>query len=434
MDKTGTKGLTSGRLLVKNVMWNFFIQGMPVIIAVFTIPLIIKGMGIERFSILTLAWAVIGYSSLFDLGLGRALTLLVSRKLGRGDTADLPVVVWTGLAIISALGILAGFLIYFSSPYIVKLLNVPDLYQIEALDTMHLLALSLPFLIAIMSLKGILESFQKFAVISLLRLPVIFCNYVGPLLVFPFTNNLFYIVLVLVIGRILTFFGYFYFVSGTIDNFYSQIGFEKKYFRALIRFGGWLTISNIVSPMMIYMDRFFIAGMITSSVVAYYTTPYDVITKMWIIPTAIMSVIFPALGHEFARDRARATKLYFRSMNYTALVLIIPVILVLLFGKWGLSIWLNPDFAEKSFLIAQILTVGAFFYSLNLTSYGVIQALGRADVTAKVHLFELPLYLVYLFFLIKEFGIIGAPLAWVGRIIIDSILMHSIAVNYLKGK
>jgi len=36
--------------------------------------------------------------------------------------------------------------------------------------------------------------------------------------------------------------------------------------------------------------------------------------------------------------------------------------------------------------------------------------------------------------LIKEFGIIGAPLAWVGRIIIDSILMHSIAVNYLKGK
>jgi O-antigen/teichoic acid export membrane protein len=76
--------LTSGRLLAKNTLWNLLGSGAPLLVAFFAIPKLIAGLGMARFGVLTLAWVVIGYFSLFDLGLGRALTKITSDKLGEG--------------------------------------------------------------------------------------------------------------------------------------------------------------------------------------------------------------------------------------------------------------------------------------------------------------------------------------------------------------
>src|SRR5215813_1407314 len=89
--------LTSGRLLAKNTLWNLLGNGAPLILAVFCIPILIRALGKDRFGVLTLAWALIGYASLFDFGLGRALTQLVARKLGAGEERDVPTLVWTSL-------------------------------------------------------------------------------------------------------------------------------------------------------------------------------------------------------------------------------------------------------------------------------------------------------------------------------------------------
>jgi O-antigen/teichoic acid export membrane protein len=70
-----------GRLLARNVVWNLIGGGAPMLVAVFCIPILAKGLGTDRFGVLALAWALIGYTSLFDLGLGRALTQLVAKKL-----------------------------------------------------------------------------------------------------------------------------------------------------------------------------------------------------------------------------------------------------------------------------------------------------------------------------------------------------------------
>src|SRR5260370_26955505 len=71
--------LTSGRLLARNTVWNLLGSGAPTIVAVFCLPLLIRGLGKERFRVLTLARALICYASLVGLGLGRALTPLVAK-------------------------------------------------------------------------------------------------------------------------------------------------------------------------------------------------------------------------------------------------------------------------------------------------------------------------------------------------------------------
>ena len=432
MSETAAGKLTDKNLLTKNILINFLAQGVPLIIAVFTIPLIIKGYGTARFGILTLIWSIIGYSSIFDLGLGRALTQIVSKMLGAGDTENICVTVWTSLALAMALGVLASFLVCFFTPLIVNAINVPEVYRLETTRSIYILGLSLPFLIGIISLKGILEAYQEFMIISVLRLPVIIFNYLVPLVVLMFTKDLSCTVAWLVLGRIITFFVHLAACSYVIRDFFKKITFGKKHIKPLLKFGGWLTVSNIINPIMSSMDRFFIASLLSASVIAYYTTPQNVILSLGIIQGAIIGVMFPAFTAEFHKDNNNIEKLYNKTLFYSSLAMFVPIVLIVIFAKVGLSMWISPEFAEKSYRITQLLAIGMFIYAINQTSYSLIQSTGRADITAKVHIVELPIYLASLYFLVKTFGILGATYAWIIRATIDSILMHSIAFKIIK--
>src|SRR5215469_1190173 len=118
--------LTAGRLLAGNTLWNLLGQLSPMAVAVVTIPPLVKGLGVARFGVLSLAWVVIGYFSLFDLGLGRALTKLVADKLGARQDHDIPALVWTSLLLMALLGVAGGLVMWFASPWLVhRALKVP---------------------------------------------------------------------------------------------------------------------------------------------------------------------------------------------------------------------------------------------------------------------------------------------------------------------
>ena len=72
-------------------------------------------------------------------------------------------------------------------------------------------------------------------------------------------------------------------------------------FKRLIFFGGWITVSNIISPAMVYFDRFIISNMLGARHVAYYSGPSEAIARLGILPAAVGRAIFPKLscaGHK----------------------------------------------------------------------------------------------------------------------------------------
>ena len=107
------------RRLARNAVWNLLSLVAPMLVALGAIPSLIRTLGADRFGILTLAWMLIGYSSLFDLGLGRALTKLVSEGFGDETSPNsrrtgLASAVWTALVLMGILGC-AGALIFASA-------------------------------------------------------------------------------------------------------------------------------------------------------------------------------------------------------------------------------------------------------------------------------------------------------------------------------
>ena len=423
-DEQIIKSLTKKKILLKSMIWNFLGKVLPLGIAVFTIPLIIKGLGSEKFGILTLIWAVIGYANLFDLGIGRALTQLISKKIGENDTEDLPTVIWTSVLILFFLSIIGSLVLSLGAHLIAQnLLKVSPKYLAETVSSVHLLSFCLPVFFVSGALGGILASYQKFGVANIINVPLAMFNFVAPILILPFTHRLDIVVASLVIGRLVSMVLTFFVCSKIVNNFF-KIKFELNYLKKLLKFGGWLTVSNIISPIMVNFDRFFIANILSASMVAYYTTPYEVVFRLLIIPASIVAVLFPAFSVELTTDLARAKRMYFKGLKYIFLLLSLPALLIFFGAKIGLSLWISPEFADKSCLVAKIMAIGIVINGLSFLPSTLIQARGRSDITAKFHLIELPFYIILLVVLIKQLGVAGASLAWTIRVSMDFILLY----------
>jgi O-antigen/teichoic acid export membrane protein len=429
-----TTELTAGRLLARNAVWNLGSQAVPIGVAVVSMPILIRGMGTDRFGLLTLAWMVLGFSSLFDLGLGRALTKLVAEELGRGRGREVPPLVWTASGLMAALGVAAASLVLMVTPWLVSdALRVPAPLRGEARIAFDLMAIALPFVISTAGLRGILEAHQRFGPINVVRTSISLFTLIGPLLVLPFSRSLVPIVAVLVAGRITSWLIHLLLCLWTLPELRSEVVFRRSLIRPLLRYGGWMTVVNLVNPLMVQMDRFLIGALISTAAVAYYSTPFELVTKLWIVSGSVLGVVFPAFATSYVTDQGRTAMIFERSLK-SIFVLLFPIVLgFVTLAPEGLSLWLGAEFAQQSTPVVRWLAVGVFLNALSQVPSALLQAIGRPDLTAKLHLVELPPYLVAAWYLIGAWGITGAAVAWTGRIALDMALFFWAAGKTVPG-
>jgi O-antigen/teichoic acid export membrane protein len=106
------------------------------------------------------------------------------------------------------------------------------------------------------------------------------------------------------------------------------------------------------------------------------------------------------------------------------MLLVFPIALgCVFFAEEGLTAWLGAEFARESAAAAKWLTAGVFVNSIALVPFTLLQGGGRPDLTAKLHLSELPVYIAGLWWLTARFGIEGAAAMWTLRAIGDAWLL-----------
>jgi O-antigen/teichoic acid export membrane protein len=106
-------------------------------------------------------------------------------------------------------------------------------------------------------------------------------------------------------------------------------------------------------------------------------------------------------------------------MKYIFLTMFPVTLILIAFAPAALEFWLGREFARQSAAAAQILAAAIFINGLAQIPFAHLQSAGRADITAKLHLVELPFYLVTLVVLAKSLGIRGVAGAWLLRVTID---------------
>jgi O-antigen/teichoic acid export membrane protein len=206
-----------------------------------------------------------------------------------------------------------------------------------------------------------------------------------------------------------------------------RAGFEKMAARRLVAYGKWVTVSNLLAPLLVYADRFLIAAFVSASAVTYYVAPYEVATRLWVIPASLVAVLFPRFAVFTDPDIASVRRVFVQAIKYL-LLFMIPLVAVLTAGAVPLlRAWLGESFARESSLGLQILAVGVLINSIGQVPFALIQGLGRPDVVAKLYLAEVGFYLVLASLLIQRYGIPGAAAAWTIRAAVDAFLLLAVA-------
>jgi O-antigen/teichoic acid export membrane protein len=396
---------------------------------------LIRGLGTDRFGVVTLAWILIGYFSVFDLGFGRALTQVVAAKLGESGESHAPELVWPVLSLMMLLGTVgAVLLISIALPLVHSILNIPRELQPETLWSFYILAVALPFVVVTAGLIGILSAFHRFGLLNAIRAPMGIYTYLAPLSVLPFSHSLVYVMAVLAAGRVLAFAAHLIACRQILPPLRSEWLIRFSEVRPLFRIGAWMTVTNVVGPLMAYVDRFVIGGIISVAAVAYYATPYEMATKLLVIPVAVIGVLFPAFAANYRRDHSKVVRLFVRASKYIALLLFPPILLIVAFAHQGLQWWLGDEFAVHSTLILRWLAVGVFINSIAQVFFTLLQGIGRPDLSAKLHIAELPVYLGALFWSVQHFGILGAAVTWSARVTIDALLLLWLATRALDER
>ena len=418
----------------KNYIYNLIGLGLPLFAALVTIPYLILSLGAEKFGTLTLVWAILSYAGLLDLGLSKAITYKISIFLSEDRTVKIPnffksasfLLVWCSVFV-------ASILVAFSS-HIATVLGSGFDTPLEARLGIYCIALAIPFVTLTSIYRGVLEAKEFFLVINLIRIPMGLTTFIGPAAVaFFFGADLLLVVIVLVLTRITFYVVHRIIVRYLVVEIKNPSGNDWAELRSALRVGGWMTLTNIVSSLMGYIDRFVLALTVGNAAVAHYVTPQEITTKLWIIPAAITATIFPIFSKAGISGSANV-KLFWRSLLLIFIPLF-PIVLVLyIFAYEIMGLWISAEFSEFSAPVLQVLVIGIFINCFSHVPFTHLQGIGKARLTAIVQLVQLPLFVVTLYFLSNTFGVIGVAYAVLIRTSIDFILLFSLSFFFLSSK
>lgn len=409
---------------LRNTLFNFVAQAVPLAVGIMTTPFLIRALGTDRYGLLGLAWVVLGYFTVFDLGLGRAVTKYVAEFLAQDHRKKALDIVWAAVIVQSVLSLLGALVLVGITPILTtRILNIAPRLQAEALSVFYMLSAALPVVLISGSFSGLLEALRRFDLLNAVRTPLsvlsLLLSVLGAKAGLPLSAIVGLVLLTRVVGLVAL-----VILALRIVPQLRSLSAEFSLFRRLLTYGGWVTVSSIVGPILVYLDRLVVATLMSLGALAYYTAPYDTATKLWIIPASLTTTLFPTFSSlQSTGDRDRLGVLLARAVKLVALVLGPIVVLLTLFAREILQLWLGPEFSQQSAMALQILSWGVLVNSLAHVSFSLLQGIGRPDLTAKFHIVELPLYAGMSWVLIGRWGINGAAAAWSARVTLDALLL-----------
>lgn len=415
--------------LRKNTIWNLIGSGLPLLAAVFCIPYLINHLGKESFGILTLIWAVIGYFSLFDMGVGRALTFELSKLNKENNLLQIASTLKAGLIITVATGFIGSLTMLAISPILASSwLKISTQYHHDATLAFSIAAIGVIPTTITSGLRGALEGLGRFPASNINKLIIGFCMFALPVLsIIIHGNSLWRITLYLVLTRLIV----LGIATAQLKSYIFQSGntsFELNV-KPLLNYGVWVAVTGVVGPMMVYGDRFFVSALVGTAQLPFYSVPQEGLQRLLILPAALCGALLPQLS---AAATNELKSIYKSNYKRVAKVMFVLCLFASILAFPVLSLWLSREFAEKSIEIVLILSIGIWLNSMAQVPYTLLHARGNPKVTAQFHILQLIIYIILIWFLAAKFGLIGAALAWVIRVALDLAMLQITANSLLN--
>ncbi len=402
--------------LVRHSAYNLVGGLIPVVTALVTVPLYIHLIGPARYGVLAIAWILLGYFGLFDLGLGRATSFRIAALVDAParDRAD---TFWAAIWVNLGMGVVGGGLLWLAAGYFfAHVFKVSDSLRPEIVAAVPLLAVSVPIATLTGVLTGGMQGRQKFLGINIVSVISSLLFQIFPLLVtWFFGPNLVQILFAALFARLIGLIVLAYFCHVELARGH-PIRMKREEVPLLLKYGGWITVGSLIAPFLSVIDRFAIGATVGAVAVAVYTIPFQLAKQVAILPGSINTAFFPRLAAARSGEREALE----RDAVFTIASLVsLPILGAIFLSQPILLLWVGHKLGEQSTPIARILFITFWFNAMALVPLTNLQARGRPDLVVKFQSAQLLPYFAALYFGLKWFGILGAALAFLFRMMMD---------------
>ena len=429
--------LDSKGLRFKHLMLNAIGLAAPLIGALVSVPILLRELSQEEFSLLSLYWVIIGYSGVLELGLGRSVTRKLS-ALKETTSEEVLQIASTAIIMGALLGLLCSVFLIFGLPILFgEYVVVPVELQKDNLQSILIVSFSAPTIVLSSIFLGVLEAKRRFDWIAIVRIPTGLAMFVAPALLALEGHGLPTLLLGILLIRLILCCVLGWRVQLELPGSVTKFAYDRNCARDMLGFGGWLTVSAIVGPLLVYADRFILSSAHGLSATAQYTPPFEAVIRFLVIASAVTGVMFPRFSSATALNKQKQQSLFVEG-NLWVFIGTVPVAIAFwLFGRTLFEIWLGrtpiADLdLDTATSIAAILSIGLVVNACAHIPQALIQAHGHARWTALLHVGELCCYLLYAPPLITEFGVYGAAYAWLIRAAISAIALYYFSSRLLR--
>ncbi len=418
------------RSVGRNAAYNLIGSALPLALSLVTVPLYLKLVGPDRYSVLAIAWLFLGYFGLFDLGLGRATAYRIAAQKD-APAEDRAITFWTATLINPMIGVVTGgILAAVSAWYFSSVFKVDAALRPEILASVPLLALSVPIATLTGTLTGTLQGREQFLKINMISVTSTALFQVLPLAI-AFLHGP-YLPLLLGSATLARLIG----VAWLWWECHREVGrgfrprISRERFNDLIGYGGWVAVSSLIGPLLVVSDRFVIGGVLGALAVTHYTVPFQLVQRIQIVPTAITQALMPRMSGSDAAARQRLGDMADRIIE----AILTPGLLVaILIFEPAMKLWVGSALGGEMAPAGRVMIVAFWLFALSAVKITLLYSSGRPRAVTTAYAFELPLYFAVLYVAMHYFGLMGCAFALLFRCGMDLVVQGWLFERRLPG-
>ncbi len=404
------------KTVLRNIAINLAGLVAPTLVSLLTVPAYIRLMGVERYGVINLVWALIGYFSLLDLGTSLATENQIAKvRDAGGDAVER---IFFGACFLNlCTGIVGGLIVYSGAAlYILHGMHVDARYQHELLATLPWIAVAVPLANVTWVFAGAITAVERFASYNTNQTLGTFLFQLLPLAAIVWLSpSLAVAIPAAVLARL---------IAGVLLGVATvrALGIkrwrrpERAVIAELFRYGKWTLLFSGAGAIAGTLDRVLVGAVLGARYVTYYSAPQNLVTRLNMLPSAMLRTLFPRLSassHEDAHALSRDA-LAFLNGVFT------PCMIVALFAlKPFLDVWLGPQIGEASAPVGRLLVISVWLAGQSGILGILIQAQANPASVARISWIQLPLFAAALWGATHSFGLLGTGAVVVAKAFCD---------------
>jgi O-antigen/teichoic acid export membrane protein len=422
------------RRLTANSASNLLRYVVSLGVAFFLTPFVVRTLGDDRFGFWVVVLSFVGYAGILELGVQPAVIKVVGQHKGSGNWKKLGELLFAAFLFFAGVGIVAGTAIAIAGPEIVP--RLVKTFDLEHGARLLFLLIGIDVLLLFMNIffSAVLYGWQLFPVKNAIDIAGWLVN-AGIVVAFLPRGGLPLLAAskagtdALILGATLI----------ACRRHLPSLGplgprLTRESFRELLGYGGKIFISATSTRIASYTQPVIISSRLSAAATTAFAIPSRLVDYSKEIAYALSSGFMPMFSELAGRGEPGLIRSVYRSYSRYILLMVLPIlVLILVYGKSFIGLWIGPSYAERGDRLLVLLTVDAALMGMQPLFWRLFLGIGRLNLVVAVSSIASLLQVGAGFLLVGSLGIEGVAYGFLAVTVPVQIIYLVYASRYLEA-